>query len=47
MLAGLLNWPQANYASKVELQPSSSKVTVDREIDGGIETLEMSLPALM
>lgn len=47
MLAGLLNWPQANFASKVDLDPSASKVTVDREMDGGIETLELSLPALM
>ena len=45
MLAGLLNWPIANFASKVEL--SGNSLEVSREIDGGIETLKMDLPAVV
>lgn len=47
MLAGLLDWPQANYASKVELRSDEKEVSVAREIDGGSETLKMSLPAIV
>src|ERR1700744_2427454 len=39
MLAALLDWPQATFASKVEI--ASGKATVTREIDGGLETLEI------
>lgn len=45
MLAALLDWPQATFASKVELDGTTLKVT--REIDGGLETLGLSLPALV
>ena len=45
MLAALMDWPQATFASKVEL--AGDKVTVTREIDGGLETLSMSLPAVV
>jgi len=45
MLAALLSWPQATFASKVELGEASVKVT--REIDGGLETLELPLPAVI
>ena len=45
MLAALMDWPQATFASKVEL--AGDKVTVTREIDGGLETLAMSLPAVV
>ncbi len=45
MLAALLSWPQATFASKVELGESSVKVA--REIDGGLETLELPLPAVI
>jgi electron transfer flavoprotein beta subunit len=45
MLAALMDWPQATFASKVEL--AGDKVTVTREIDGGLETLTMSLPAIV
>ena len=45
MLAALLDWPQAVFASKVELGEGSAKVT--REIDGGLETLEVRLPAVV
>jgi electron transfer flavoprotein beta subunit len=47
MLAGLLGWPQATFASKVELSPEAKKVTVTREIDGGLETLAAPLPAVI
>lgn len=45
MLAALMDWPQATFASRVEL--TSDAVTVTREIDGGLETLTMSLPAVV
>ena len=45
MLAALLDCPQATFASKVEL--AADKVTVTREIDGGLETLAMALPAVV
>ena len=45
MLAALLDCPQATFASKVEL--AGDRVTVTREIDGGLETLAMSLPAVV
>lgn len=47
MLGGLLSWPQANFASKVELQDGGKAVEVAREIDGGLETLRMQLPAIV
>ena len=45
MLAALMNWPQATFASKVQL--ADGKATVVREIDGGMETVEMALPAVI
>ena len=45
MLASLLDWPQATFASKVEVEGDS--VTVTREVDGGLETLQLSLPAII
>ncbi|NLZ10903.1 MAG: electron transfer flavoprotein subunit beta/FixA family protein [Alcaligenaceae bacterium] len=45
MLAALLDWPQATFASKVEV--AGDKVKVTREIDGGLETLELKLPAIV
>jgi electron transfer flavoprotein beta subunit len=45
MLAALLDWPQATFASKVEIEGSKARVT--REIDGGLETIEISLPAVV
>ena len=47
MLAGLMNWPQATFASKVLVAPDQRQATVTREIDGGTETLEISLPAVI
>ena len=45
MLAELLGWPQATFASKIELDGKSAKVT--REVDGGLETLGVALPAIV
>ncbi len=45
MLAALLDWPQATFASKVVI--ADGKATVTREVDGGLETIEMVLPALV
>ncbi len=45
MLAALANWPQATFASKVVVADGQASVT--REIDGGLETLQMALPAVV
>ena len=45
MLGALLDWPQATFASKVEIGEGHAKVT--REIDGGLETIEVKLPAVI
>ena len=45
MLAALLGWPQATFASKVDI--ADGHATVKREIDGGLETLKMPLPAVI
>ncbi|HTR59031.1 MAG TPA: electron transfer flavoprotein subunit beta/FixA family protein [Casimicrobiaceae bacterium] len=49
MLAALLDWPQATFASKVDIADADGKkrATVKREIDGGLETLSMPLPAVI
>jgi len=45
MLAALLGWPQATFASKVVVD--GDKVSVTREVDGGLETVSLSLPAII
>ena len=45
MLAALLDWPQATFASKLEISGETASVT--REIDGGLQTLEVALPAVI
>ncbi|WP_368648657.1 electron transfer flavoprotein subunit beta/FixA family protein [Castellaniella ginsengisoli] len=45
MLAALLDWPQATNASRVEVQ--GERVQVTREVDGGLETLSLALPAVI
>jgi electron transfer flavoprotein beta subunit len=45
MLAALLGWPQATFASKIELAEGKAKVT--REVDGGLETVSIKLPAVI
>ena len=45
MIAALLNWPQATFASKVEI--AEKKAVISREVDGGIENLEIAMPAVI
>ena len=45
MLAAHLNWPQATFASKIEVKEKSLEVT--REIDEGLETIEVNIPAIV
>lgn len=45
MLAALLGWPQATFASKVVLE--EGKAIVTREVDGGLETIALALPAIV
>jgi electron transfer flavoprotein beta subunit len=44
MLAALLGWPQGTFASKVEIGDAA---TVTREVDGGLETVKLNLPAVV
>ena len=45
MLAALLNWPQATFASKIEIKEKSLEVT--REVDEGLETIETTIPSIV
>jgi len=45
MLAALLAWPQATFASKLKIEGEKAQVT--REVDGGLETLSIKLPAIV
>jgi electron transfer flavoprotein beta subunit len=45
MLAALLDWPQATFASKLDI--ADGKASVKREVDGGLETVEVALPAVV
>ncbi len=45
MLAALLDWPQATFASKIEIAGDKAEVT--REVDGGLQTLSVDLPAVV
>jgi len=45
MLSALLNWPQATFVSKIEIK--DKKLEVIREIDEGLETIEVNLPAIV
>ena len=45
MLAALLNWSQATFASKVKLSGATAEVT--REVDGGLETISIKMPAVV
>jgi electron transfer flavoprotein beta subunit len=47
MLAALLGWPQATFASKVELAADQKSAKVTREVDGGLETVAIPLPAVI
>ncbi len=45
MLSALLNWPQATFASKIDVK--DNKLEVTREIDEGLETIEINIPAIV
>ncbi|MES2320813.1 MAG: electron transfer flavoprotein subunit beta/FixA family protein [Pseudomonadota bacterium] len=45
MLAALANWPQATFASKIQVE--NGEAIVEREVDGGLETVAVSLPAVV
>src|SRR3546814_9191065 len=45
MLAALLGWSQGTFASKVEIADGRARVT--REVDGGLETVDLKLPAIV
>ena len=45
MLAALLNWPQATFASNIEVKDKSLEVT--REVDEGLETIEINIPSIV
>ena len=45
MLAALLGWPQGTFASKIELADGGAKIT--REVDSGLETIQIDLPAIV
>ena len=47
MLAALLDWPQATFASKVELAADQKSVQVTREVDGGLESVGFALPGVV
>lgn len=47
MLASLLSWPQATFASKVDLAADQKSAQVVREVDGGLETIGFPLPAVI
>ena len=45
MLAALLGWPQGTFASKVAIE--SGSISVTREVDGGLETVQLKMPAVV
>ena len=47
MLAEMLDWPQATFASKVELAADQKSLKVTREVDGGLEDVELPAPAVV
>lgn len=47
MLAGLLDWPQATFASKLVVDTEKKEASVTREIDGGLEELKCKLPLVV
>ncbi|MGF6288777.1 electron transfer flavoprotein subunit beta/FixA family protein [Paraburkholderia youngii] len=47
MLAALANWPQGTFASSVDVDVDAQRVTVTREVDGGLQTVTLRLPAVV
>ena len=46
-LAGLLGWAQGTFASKLEFSSDKKQITVTREVDGGLETVQLVMPAII
>jgi electron transfer flavoprotein beta subunit len=47
ILSAVLGWPQATFASKIEFAADNRKANVTREVDGGLETIAVALPAVV
>jgi electron transfer flavoprotein beta subunit len=47
MLAGLLQWPQATFASKLEFAEDRKSIRVLREVDGGLQNIDVGLPCVV
>lgn len=47
MLAGLLNWPQGTFISKLEFNSDKKLLQIIREVDGGLQHLELAMPAVI
>lgn len=47
ILSAILGWPQATFASKIDLSADLRKAHVTREVDGGLETIEVTLPTVV
>ena len=47
MLSAMLGWPQGTFASKVEITADGNSVQVTREVDGGLETVSLKMPAVI
>ncbi|CAJ1387812.1 unnamed protein product, partial [Effrenium voratum] len=47
LLAGLLKWPQAGCASKVEVDEGKTSLKVEREVDSGVQEVQIPLPAVI
>merc|ERR1711865_1044459 len=47
ILAGLLDWPQGTFASKLTIDSEAKSATVEREVDSGIQTIRVGLPAVI
>ncbi|WP_144108668.1 electron transfer flavoprotein subunit beta/FixA family protein [Paraburkholderia sp. BCC1886] len=47
LLAALLDWPQATFASSIDIDAAAGRATVTREVDGGLEVVSLRLPAVV
>ena len=47
MVAGLLGWPQATFASELKINESGDQAEVVREVDGGLQTINLKIPAVV
>lgn len=47
LLSGLLNWPQGTFLSKLECDKDKKTLTITREVDGGLQSLTIQLPAVV